>query len=233
VAGAHEQAGLVGRHRDERVVAAQLAVGEPDGLDEVAGVVARDQVGDHLGVGLGGELRAGGHEPIVELHVVLDDAVQDDVDAIARVEVRMRVLLGHAPVRGPARVTDAGVGLRGGRGDATGAVGRRGRAHGLTQEGEVADGAHGVDPVALEHGHAGRVVAAVFELLEAGEQQLARGPAAYVSDDAAHSGPPSARKRPKTTESPFAGALGRPCLEGEVSSGTATRARARPSRRAA
>ena len=45
--------GLVGAHRDEGVVAAQLGVGGADGLDQVAVVVAGDQVGDDLGVGLG------------------------------------------------------------------------------------------------------------------------------------------------------------------------------------
>ena len=58
LAGADEQVGLVGRHRDERVVPAQLVVGEPDGLDQVAVEVLGDQVGHHLGVGLGAELDA-------------------------------------------------------------------------------------------------------------------------------------------------------------------------------
>ena len=60
LAGADEHAGLVGGDRHERVVAAQAVVGAPDGLDEVAGLVelARDQVGDDLDVGLGGELGA-------------------------------------------------------------------------------------------------------------------------------------------------------------------------------
>ena len=50
--------GLVGGHRDERVVAAQLVVGQADGLDQVAVEVRGDQVRHHLGVGLGGELGA-------------------------------------------------------------------------------------------------------------------------------------------------------------------------------
>jgi hypothetical protein len=51
-AGAHEHLGLVGAHRYERVVAAQLGVGAADRLHEVALVVACDQVGHHLGIGL-------------------------------------------------------------------------------------------------------------------------------------------------------------------------------------
>ena len=46
----------------------------------------------------------------LERQVVLDDAVDDDVDAVGRVEVRVRVLLVDAAVRGPAGVADAGRG---------------------------------------------------------------------------------------------------------------------------
>ena len=59
-----------------------------------------------LGVGLGLELVALGDELVLERLVVLDDAVVNDGDAVAR-EVRVRVGLGHAAVRGPARVRDA------------------------------------------------------------------------------------------------------------------------------
>ena len=49
---ADEQTRLFGRHRDERVVAAELRVGLADGRDEVALEMVRNQVGDDLGVGL-------------------------------------------------------------------------------------------------------------------------------------------------------------------------------------
>ena len=52
MARADEQAGVVAVDRDEREVALELAVGAPDGLDEVAVVVLLDQVRDRLGVGL-------------------------------------------------------------------------------------------------------------------------------------------------------------------------------------
>ena len=64
-------------------------------------------MGHDLGVGLGGEVGAGGHQAVAQLDVVLDDAVQDDVDVARRVVVGMGVLLGHAAVGGPARVADA------------------------------------------------------------------------------------------------------------------------------
>ena len=59
LAGADEQLGLVGGDGHERVVAAQRGVGGAHGLDEAvaASSALRDQVGDDLGVGLGGERR--------------------------------------------------------------------------------------------------------------------------------------------------------------------------------
>ena len=96
-------------HRDEGVVAAQLGVGGADRGGEVAVVVAGDQVGDHLGVGVGGELLALGLQALAQLGVVLDDPVEDDVDLAGAVVVGVRVLLGDAAVGRPAGVGDAGV----------------------------------------------------------------------------------------------------------------------------
>jgi hypothetical protein len=41
---------------------------------------------------------------VLQLEVVLDDAVVDDHDLAGAVAVRVRVLLGRTAVRGPARV---------------------------------------------------------------------------------------------------------------------------------
>ena len=107
LARADEQARLVRAHRHERVVAAKVGVGPAHGVDEVAVVVVRDQVRDHLGVGLRGELGALGDQAALERDVVLDDPVDDDVDAVGVVEVRVGVLLGDATMGGPAGVADA------------------------------------------------------------------------------------------------------------------------------
>ena len=112
LAGPDQQAGLVGAHRHERVVAAEVGVGRADGVDQVAVVVVGDQVGDHLGVGLGGEHGAVVDQLLLERDVVLDDAVDDDVDAVGGVEVRVGVLLGDPAVGRPARVADPGSGVR-------------------------------------------------------------------------------------------------------------------------
>ena len=86
---------------------AQLGEGLPNRLRQVAVVVALDQVGDDLGVGLGAEDVAVVLEVLAQLGVVLDDAVEDDVDLVVAVAVGMRVLLGDPAVRGPARVGDS------------------------------------------------------------------------------------------------------------------------------
>ena len=63
---------------DEGEVPFELGEREPHGLDEIALVVALDEVRDGLGVGLGGERVALRAQARLQLAVVLDDAVQDD-----------------------------------------------------------------------------------------------------------------------------------------------------------
>ena len=82
LARADEQIRRVEAHRDEREVALEVVVGEAHGLDQVAVVVDGDEVGDDLGVGLRGEDGAAGLEALAQREVVLDDAVDDDVDAV-------------------------------------------------------------------------------------------------------------------------------------------------------
>jgi hypothetical protein len=63
---------------------------------------------DDLGVRLGGEDGAHVGQAPLERHVVLHDPVDDDVDAVRRVGVRVGVRLVDAAVRRPAGVPDAG-----------------------------------------------------------------------------------------------------------------------------
>ena len=72
--------------------------------------VSRGEDGAHVG------------QAALERQVVLDDAVDDDVDAVGRVEVRVGVVLVDAAVGGPAGVADAGRGGALGDGDAPVAV---------------------------------------------------------------------------------------------------------------
>src|SRR4051795_9061186 len=172
---------------DEGEGAVELGVRGADRVDEVAGrEVVRDEVGDDLGVGLVREDGAHVGEARLERHVVLDDAVDDDVDAARRVEVRVRVGLVDAAVRGPARVADAGRGRTRRERDRAffGLAASAGDR--LAQVVEIADRADRLDALALDHRDPGRVVAAVLEPGQPGEEEVLYGALADVSDDAAH-----------------------------------------------
>ena len=99
---------ILDRHQDEREHAAHERQRAPHGvLEAVAVHLALDQVRDDFGVGFGLELVSLRLQLVLQLEVVLDDAVMDDDDAAGAVAVRMRVFLGGPPVRRPARVADA------------------------------------------------------------------------------------------------------------------------------
>jgi hypothetical protein len=51
---------------------------------------------------------------------------------------------------------------------------------------EVADGAHRLELAVREHRQARRVITPVLEPLQAGEDDLASRPLAYIADDSAH-----------------------------------------------
>ena len=157
----------------------ELRVGPGDRVGEVALVVALDQMGDDLGVGLRAERVALVDQRVLELAEVLHDPVEHDRDLVLHAPgQRMRVLEGDLAVRGPARVPDPGRGRR--------AV-QTGRGLQLV---EVPDGPDVVEPLVLEQRDAGRVVPAVLEALEPVKEERVRLPGAHVSDDAAHLDPP-------------------------------------------
>jgi hypothetical protein len=178
--GAHEELGMVVVDHDEGEVALELAIRPLDRLGEIAVVVPLDQMGDHLGVGLGAEAVALGLEALLELAVVLDDAVQDEREpSVLAARQRVRVLLGDSAVRRPARVAEPRRRFR--------AV-QRGCS---LQVAEVADGADVVEGVVLTQHDPGGVVTAVLEALEAVEKERLACPGPDVSDDSAHRGAPS------------------------------------------
>src|SRR5919197_3547759 len=180
---ADEQARVVVVDDDEGVVPFELAVRGRDGLGQIALVVPLHEVDDDLGVGLGAEDVAVGDERLLQLAEVLHDPVQDDGEA-ARLAARqrVRVLLGDAPVRGPARVAEPG-----GRDRAVPA--RR-----LLQEAEVADGADVVEAGVLAEHDSRRVVAAVLGALVPVQKERLAGSRPHVSDDSAHLNPPFVEK---------------------------------------
>ena len=191
---ADEQVGMVGVDGDEGEMALHLLVRLRDGLDEVAAVVALDQVRDGLGVGLGGERVPVVLEAGPQLAEVLDDAVEDDgqLGVVAACQ-RMRVRLRDGAVRRPARVPESG---DRGRGVVAGGA--------LLQLGQGADGAGVLERAVGEQRDPRRVVAPIFEALQPGQQQVLARPPADVPDDPAHMfrPPPVSRSTPESTTSP-------------------------------
>ena len=104
---ADQELGVVAREHGQRVGAFDALQRGTDGGQEVALVVGLDEVGNDLGVGVGGKLVAGGLQLRLELGEVLDDAVVDDEDLAVAVGVRVGVDVGRLAVGGPARMPDA------------------------------------------------------------------------------------------------------------------------------
>ena len=107
-ARAHDHVRLVRVDRDQGERALQTAAHQPHGLGEVAagGELLGEQMGDDLGVRLGGQVVAALGQFGAEGGEVLDDAVVDDGDPARVVEMRMRVGVGRPAVGGPAGVAD-------------------------------------------------------------------------------------------------------------------------------
>ena len=107
--------------------------------------------------------------------IVLDDAVVNDGDAIAG-QMRVRVGLGHAAVRRPARVRDAEPARE------------RLRLELALELRDLADGAAQAELVVRLHdGEARRVVAAILEAFQALDEHGHDVALCDGSDDAAHS----------------------------------------------
>ena len=104
---ATRKARLPGVDDDQGVRALDFPQGLANGAQVIRplGQVAHHQVGNDLRVGLGGEAVAGLQQLLLEIQVVLDDAVVDYGDFPHL--VGMGVGLGGPPVSGPAGVADA------------------------------------------------------------------------------------------------------------------------------
>ena len=116
----------------------------------------------------------GGDQFLLELQVVLDDAVVDDDRASGVVAVRVGVFLGGPAVRGPAGVADAVF------------AGERFGGERVFQAAELAGAAPDFDAAVVDDRDAGGIVSAVFEAAQTLDQNRHDLFRADVPDDPAH-----------------------------------------------
>ena len=173
--GADQEARVAGEDDRERKRAFELREGLGRGLFRVEAAlhVGIDQVGNHLGIGVGDELAPLRLQLGPELAVVLDDAVVDHRDAAGGMGVG--VGLAGLAMRGPAGVPDA-------RSAADGAPGDQ-----AFELDELALGAAKLDQAVGERRETRRIVAAVFEAPQPVEDVRRRLIRARDTDDSAHS----------------------------------------------
>src|SRR5262249_56820205 len=137
---------------------------------------SREQDRDHPGLGFGTKATPRQRWRLARVAVARQDGVVDEGEPARAVEMRMRVLLGHTAVRGPARVPDAD------------------RARGQVRRSlaDLADAALEDDAVSVTDGHTPRIVAAILELLEPAQDEVRRvSITADVTEDATHGEPPA------------------------------------------
>ena len=160
----------------ERVSALEFGDRGANRLEQIADrlQVMVDPVRDDFGICLGRELVTEALEIAAQFLVILDDAVVHDREAVIG-NVRMRVALGRHAVRGPASVRDADLAARGRLVDR------------ILQRLHLADGADALQLVrAVQDGHTGRVIAAVFEAAQSFHQDGDDVALCDGSDDATH-----------------------------------------------
>ena len=166
---------IVGRNQHEREQPAHQQQRAADRvLEAVVFHLALDQVRDDFRVGFGDELVALALQLLLQVEVVLDDAVVDDDDLAGAVAVRMGVFFGRPAVRRPARVADAVVADSGCRVDD------------VFEVRELAGAAPQFDAAVAHDGDARRVVAAIFEPPQAVDEHRHDFLRSDVADDSAH-----------------------------------------------
>jgi hypothetical protein len=152
--GRHQRARLLLAHGHDRIAAMNLFRGGTHGLRERLAVlhVFGDQMRHDFGIGFRFEPVALFLQLVLERQIIFDDAVVDEHAGAGA--VRMRVLLGRPAVRRPTGMPDA---------DRAAELLLRQR---LAQVRQLADAAPHVDPAVVQHGHAGRIVAAILQPLQ-------------------------------------------------------------------
>src|SRR5436190_6592458 len=185
---AHHQWRPVARGHDLAAVAFAGNNGDPiypfhileraaDGPFQVTVVIGFDQVLQDLRVGFRGENMALGHQAVLEIKIVLNDAIVGNVESSRTIPVGVEIDFARPSVRGPARVADSAF---------DGAVGGIGLPDLFFQRSDPADRTDDLGMPFVDNGDTTRIVTAVFEPFQAIEQHPRHFPVADIADDSAH-----------------------------------------------
>src|SRR5258708_31282263 len=131
---------------------------------------------DHVGVGIGLEPDALRFEGFAQFEVIFDDAVMDDDELTIHTDMRVSIAFARLSVRRPARMSNTHMALDGTFAD---------------EPFEVLKFAY-VTPQTdfriAKYGDTRRVIAAIFEALQAAKDYRRRVTWADIANDSAHSG---------------------------------------------
>ena len=175
VACAVEDVRLLVADHAQRVAALQHAHGAKQRAAHIALVKMVEQMGDHLGVRLADEARAGALQISAQGFMVFDDAVVHHRDAALDVRMGMGVEVAGFAVRGPARVADADHALH------------RALVKQVFEVFQPALGLAHVDaPLRPDHRHACAVVAPIGKPLQSLNKNGRGLLASNIADDSAH-----------------------------------------------
>ena len=175
VAHGHDLVGVARGNQHESEQPAQLRERTAHGVFQpVKAHLALDEMRDHLRVGLGFEPMPFLFELVLEVEVVLDDAVVDDDDLTGAIAVRVRVLFRRASVCRPAGMPN------------TVAAADRLGPDDFFEPGQFPRAPSDLHLALLNERDSGRIIAAILESSEPVHQDRDDLFGADVTNDAAH-----------------------------------------------
>ena len=173
-AGTDDRSGFMATDDREAVGAADDLRRPGDRRDQIPRPESGEEVGEHLGVGVGAEDDAVILELLSQLEIVFDDTVVDHREVPGSVEMRVGVALRGRTVRRPAGVADPA------------GAGQRFVVECAGQRGDSARPPADVDSRVIDRRDARAVVAAVLEAPQALEEDRDDVERTGERDDAAH-----------------------------------------------
>ncbi len=172
---------MVGMHHDQAISPPDLPEGSFDRLQQVAVILALNQMGHDFGVGFRRKLVALELQLFAQRIVIFDDAIVYHHDRAAMTGMGMGIGLRRFAMRGPTRVAHA---------DRAGqmAIFKLG-----SQGGNLAFIPHPIEFLIFNDGNASGVISPVFQPLQAANQDGNCCTFANIANDAAHNAPPHAK----------------------------------------